>query len=156
ADWFHCRYLVSVHLALFVANRNIFARTEDVSAKAVTAFVVIFRSLIVIEHPSAVLRSARPVQQEAVLIILTFRKSSHAAKIAMPFPRGDIDMAITIERSDELVAIPLGALGELLGASEIEPDTFETARHGRHGRSPTSVIMVVIIAQSGKGNWIED
>jgi hypothetical protein len=53
-------------------------------------------------------------------------------------------MAFTIERSDELVAIPLRALRELLGASEIKPDAFETARQSRHDLSPTSLIMVVI------------
>jgi hypothetical protein len=52
--------------------------------------------------------------------------------------------------------MPLGALGELLGASEIKPDAFEIARQSRHGLSPTSPAMVVIIPQSGKGIWIGD
>ena len=34
-------------------------------------------------------------------------------------------MACPVERSDEFVAVPRGALRELLGAGEVEPDTFE-------------------------------
>jgi hypothetical protein len=143
-----------MHLAVFVANGDILARAKNMRAETVSAFVVIFRRLIVVEDPSTVLRSARTMQKKAVLVILAFRKSSHAAKIAMLFPQGGIDMACTVERSGELVAVPRGALRELLGAGEVEPDTFETARQVRHGLSPATAIIVVILPRSGKGiDW---
>ena len=91
-----------------------------------------------------------------MLIILAFRKSPHPTKIAMLFPRADVDTAFTIERGDELIAIPFGALGELLGPSKIERDAFETARQSCHRLTPVSVIMVVILPRSGKGSWIEE
>ena len=123
-------------------------------AKTVSAFVVIFRRLIVVEDPSTVLWSPRTMEKKAVLIVLAFRKSSYAAKIAMLFPQGGIDVACTVEGSDKFVAVPRGALRELLGAGEVEPDTFETARQGRHGLSPPTAIIVVILPCSGKGvDW---
>jgi hypothetical protein len=79
------------------------------------------------------------MEKKAVLVVLAFRKSSHAAKIAMLFPQGGIDMAYTVERRDEFVTVPRGALRELLGTGEVEPDTFETARQGRHSLSPANL-----------------
>jgi hypothetical protein len=56
---FHGGYLISMHLAVFVANGDIFAWAKNMRAETVSAFVVIFRRLIVVEDPSTVLRSAR-------------------------------------------------------------------------------------------------
>jgi hypothetical protein len=72
----------------------------------------------------------------------------------MLFPQGGVDMACTVKWSDEFIAVPRGALRELLGAGEVEPDTFETARQSRHGLSPATAIIVVILPRSGKGiDW---
>jgi len=83
-----------MHLALFVANRNVFARLENMRAEAITTFVIGIRGLVVVEHPASVLRSARPVDEEAVFIRLAFPKSSYAAMIAMLLPELGIDMTL--------------------------------------------------------------
>ena len=46
---------------------------------------------------------------------------------------------VMVERRDEFVAVPRGALRELLGTGEVEPDTFETARQDRHSLSPANL-----------------
>ena len=104
------------------------------SAKTISAFVAIFGGLIVVEHPSTMLRSTWPMQQKAVHVILVFRKPPHAAKIAMLIPLANVDMVFTTERGDEFVSLPCGALWELLGAGEIEPDAFEVVRYSRQYR----------------------
>jgi hypothetical protein len=75
-----------MHLAFFVADRDIFTRTEGMRTEAVAAFIVVLGSLIVIKDPTSVLGAARPMHEEAVFIILAFRKPPHAAVIAMLFP----------------------------------------------------------------------
>ena len=100
-----------MHLALFVANRNVFARLENMRAEAITTFVIGIRGLVVVEHPASVLRSARPVDEEAVFIRLAFPKSSYAAMIAMLLPELGIDMTFIVERSYEFIPMSRRALG---------------------------------------------
>lgn len=126
-------HLKGVHLAFFVANRDIFTRPENVRAETVAALVIGIRSLVIVEHPASVLLTARLADKKAVFILLTFPKSSDTAMIPVVLPELGVDMTIAVERRDEFVSVSRGALGELLGASEIEPDAFECVRQGSHG-----------------------
>jgi len=119
-------------------------------AEAISAFVVIVGSLIIVKHPTGMLGAARPVHQEAEFIIFTFPEPADAAMIAMLFPEGDVDMTFRIERRDEFITVPRRALGELLGAREIESDAFESVRQGGHGLVSLISIIVIIMPRSGK------
>jgi hypothetical protein len=119
-------------------------------AEAVSAFVVIVCSLIIVKHPARMLGSARPVHQEAEFIIFTFPEPADAAMIAMLFPEGDVDMTFRIERRDKFITVPRRALGKLLGAREIESDAFESVRQGGHGLVSLISMMLTIMPRSGK------
>src|SRR6185295_12941074 len=137
-----------MHLALFVADRHIFAWPESVRAEAVTALVVGIRGLVVVEHPAPMLSAPRVVDQKTVFIHLTFPKSSDAAMITVVSPEFGVDMTIAVERSYEFVTMSRGALGKLPGTSEIEPDTFECVRQGGHGLVSLMPIMPPIKPRS--------
>ena len=98
-------HLKGMHLAFFIANRDILTRPENVRAETVTALVIGIRSLVIVEHPAPVLLTARLVDKKAVLILLTFPKSSDAAMIPVLFPELDVDMTIAVERRHEFVSI---------------------------------------------------
>jgi hypothetical protein len=104
-----------------------------VRAETVAALVIGIRSLVIVEHPASVLLTARLADKKAVFILLTFPKSSDTAMIPVVLPELGVDMTIAVERRDEFVSVSRGAPGELLGASEIEPDAFECVRQGSHG-----------------------
>jgi len=70
--------------------------------------------------------------------------------IAMLFPQRSVDMALGVERSDELISVPRRALGELFGAGEIEPDTFESVRQRSHGLVSFIIIMLAIMPRPAK------
>jgi len=62
-------HLKGMHLAFVIANRDIFARPENMRAETVTALVIGIRSLVVVEHPAPVLLTARLVDKKAVFIL---------------------------------------------------------------------------------------
>src|SRR5271169_6804477 len=84
---------ISMCLALFVPDRDIFARTERMSREAVAAFVVVDRGLVIVEHPTRVLGAARLVHQKADFIVLAFPKPAHAAMLTVGMPELRVDMA---------------------------------------------------------------
>ena len=71
--------------------------------------------------------------------------------IAMLFPERGVDMTLGVERSDEFISVPRRALGELLGAREIEPDAFESMRQRGHGLVSFIIIIVAIMPRPAKG-----
>jgi len=143
-------HLKSMHLAFVIANRDIFTRPENVRAETVTAFVISIGGLVVVEHPASVLLTAGLVDKQAVFILLTFPKSSDTAMIPVLLPDLGIDMTIAVERRHEFVSMSRGALGELLGASEIEPDAFECVRQGSHGLVSLMPIMPPVTPRSAR------
>ena len=48
-----------MHLAVLVADRDVFAVAEDVVAEAIAGFIVVLRGLVVIEDPARVLGATR-------------------------------------------------------------------------------------------------
>src|SRR5665647_449762 len=76
---FDRHHQVSVHLAVIVADRNIFARTEHMGAEAVAALVVVLGGLVIVEHPARMLWAARLVHQEADLVVGAFPEPAYAA-----------------------------------------------------------------------------
>ena len=122
-----------MHGARLVADRDVFARTENVRAEAVTALVVVLGAPIVVEHPAGVLRPARLVHEEADLVLLAIPEPADPAVAPVLLPLRLIDVAVGLERRDELVAVPRRALRKLLRAGEVEPDALEIVRQRRHG-----------------------
>src|ERR1035438_10365253 len=111
-----CDHLVGMHLAVLVADRDIFARAERMGAEAVAALVVVDPGWIVVEDPARMLGSAWLVHQKADLVVLAFPEPAHAAMLAIALPELHVDMALVVERSDEFVTMTLRALREFLGA----------------------------------------
>src|SRR5450830_297278 len=149
-------HVVGVHLAILIADRDVFARAEQMRAEAITVLVVVHGGLVVIEEPARVLGSARLVHQETGFVVLAFPEPAHAAIFTMLAPERDVDMALVVERGDEFVTMPRRALRELLGAGEIEPDAFERMRQRGHGRVSivdNAKFVVAIMAACGQGAY---
>src|SRR5215471_8680274 len=122
------RHLEGVHVAVFAADRDIFAVAKCVVAEAIAGLVVVLRGLVVVEHPARVLGTAGLVDEAAEFVVLAIPESTHAAMFAVFPPKADIDASIGIERSDEFIAILVRARGKFLRAGEIEPDALEHVR----------------------------
>jgi hypothetical protein len=52
------------------------------------------------------LRPARPLHQEAVLVFLALPEPAHAAMIAVLLPKRGVDVAFGVERRDEFIPMP--------------------------------------------------
>ena len=115
-------------------DADIFTWVKYMRAEAIAAFIIIFLGFTIVEYPASMVGAARPMHQEAMLIRLPFPESSDAAGMAMLLPRRGVDMTVSVERPNELVAMLRRSLGELLRTGETEPDTFERVRKGSHGR----------------------
>ena len=72
-------------LAVFAADRDIFAVAKCVVAEAIAGLVVVLRGLVVVEHPARVLGTAGLVDEAAEFVVLTIPESTHAAMFAV-FP----------------------------------------------------------------------
>src|SRR5262245_27002584 len=125
-------HLEGVHVAVFAADRDIFAVAKRVVAEAIAGLVVVLRGLVVVEHPARVLGAAELVDEAAEFVVLTIPESTHAAMLAVFPPKVDIDASIGIERSDEFIAMLVRARGKFLRAGEIEPDALEHVRQLGH------------------------
>src|SRR4051812_31959087 len=113
-----------MHLAVLVADRDIFARPEGMAAEAIAGFVVLVGAVVVIEHPARMLVAAGLVHQLAELLLVV-PEAPHAAMLPMRPPQARVDMAVGIKRRHELVATLRRACRKFLRAREIEPDAFE-------------------------------
>ena len=80
------------------------------------------------------LGAPRPVHEVSHLVVLALPEAPHAAMLAVLLPQMRVDAASRIERSDELVAMPLGAGRKLPGAGEVEPNALEHMRRLGHDR----------------------
>src|SRR5262252_3328320 len=125
-------HLEGVHVAVFAADRDIFAVAKRVVAEAIAGLVVVLRGLVVVEHPARVLGTAGLVDEAAEFVVLAIPESTHAAMFAVFPPKVDIDASIGIERSDEFVAMLVRARRKFLRAGEIEPDALEHVRQLGH------------------------
>ena len=86
--------------------------------------VVLVTGNVVAEGPAA----ARAVHEVADILLLAAPEPAHAALLARLLPAVGVDMAVGIERRDELVAVPGRTVRMLLGARQIEADLLQT--HG--------------------------
>src|SRR5690348_6261528 len=93
---FHRRHLVGVCLAIFVPNRDIFAGPEGMRPEAITAFIIVFGRLIIVEYPTPVLGASGLMDQIAKLVRLALPEPAHTAMVAMLFPMRRVDMAFTV------------------------------------------------------------
>src|SRR5215510_482704 len=125
--------LERVHVAVLVADRDIFAGPERMRAEPVAGLVVVLRGLVVVEDPAGVLPTARLVHQHADLVRLASPEPPHPTMRPVLAPQLDVDMPRAVERCDELVAVPRRPAGKLLGTGEIEPDALEHMRKLGHG-----------------------
>src|ERR1039458_9826670 len=119
-----CDHLVGMHLAVLIADRDIFARAERMGAEAIAA-----------------------------LVVVAFPEPAPAAMLALALPELHVDMALVVERGDEFVTMKLRALRELLGAGKIEPDALERMRQRGHGNLHPQAGPFIwhIITASGQG-----
>ena len=125
--------LVSMRIAVFVANGNVLARPKSVRTEAVTTFVVVLGRLIVVKNPATVFRPAGLMDHETDFVRITLPETANAAVIPMLFPKCNIDMVLAVQRCDKFVTVPRRSLRKLLGSREIKSDAFECVREGRHG-----------------------
>src|SRR5262252_10654180 len=93
-------HLAGVHVAVFAADRDLFAVAKRVVAEAIAGLVVVLRGLVVVEHPARVLGAAGLVDEAAEFVVLAIPEATHAAMFAVFPPKVDIDASIGIERSD--------------------------------------------------------
>src|SRR5262245_47946992 len=121
-------HLEGMHVAVFAADRDIFAVAKRVVAEAIAGLVVVLRGLVIVETTARGLGTAGPVDEAAELVVLAIPESAHAAMFAVFPPKFDIDVSIGIERSDEFIAMLVRARGKFLRAGEVEPDTLEHVR----------------------------
>src|SRR5262245_59441687 len=108
-----------VHLAVFAADRDVFAVAERVIAEAIASLVVLLRCLVVIEDPARVLGAARLVYEAAKLVVLALPEPPHAAMLAICAPQLGIDVSISVERGDEFIAVPLRTRRKVLGRARL-------------------------------------
>src|SRR5262249_37179531 len=71
-------HLEGVHVAVFAADRDIFAVAKCVVAEAIAGLVVVLRGLVVVEHPARVLGTAGLVDEAAEFVVLAIPESPHA------------------------------------------------------------------------------
>src|SRR5262245_16567448 len=132
------RHLEGVHVAVFAADRDIFAVAKRVVAEAIAGLVVVLRGLVIVEHPARVLGAAGLVDQAAELVVIAIPESTHAAMLAVFPPKLHIDVSSSIERSDEFIAMLVRARGKFLRTGEIEPNALEHVRQLGHDGPPRS------------------
>jgi hypothetical protein len=116
-----------MHVAVFTADRDVFAVAKRVVAETIAGLVVVL-GLVIVEHPARVLDAARLVDEAAELVVLAIPESTHAAMFTVFPPKLDIDVSVGVEWSDELIAMLVRARGKFLRAGEIEPDALEHMR----------------------------
>lgn len=124
-------HLESMHVAVFVADRDVFTRLEGVRGKPVARLVVLRGGLVIIEYPTAVLRPPRLVHQPTDPLVLA-PKPAHTAMLSMPAPEVHIDVSVRSKRGDELVTMLRGSGREFLRTGEVEADALELVRQLGH------------------------
>src|SRR5690606_20063611 len=97
-------------------------------AEAIAGLVVVVAAFVIIEDPARALAAARLVDQVAELVGFTLPEPPNPAFIPMLLPQIDIDMAVAIERRDELIAVAWRPSRKLFRAREIEADKLECLR----------------------------
>src|SRR5450631_1831518 len=90
-------------VVVVIADRDIFARNEDMGAEAIAGFVVV-GCRIVLKDPKRMLRAARLVHEMTGLVVVA-PEAPHATLLAVLLPELGIDMAVGIERSDKFIAV---------------------------------------------------
>src|SRR5262249_56107466 len=96
-----------VHLAIFTADRDIFAVAKDVIGEAIAGLVVVLRRLVIIENPARVLGTARLVDQLTELVVLALPESTHAAMLPLGPPQLPIHPPTPLHPTDAFLPVPL-------------------------------------------------
>src|SRR5438552_13091267 len=90
-----------VHLAVLVADRDIFAGAKDVVAEPIAGLIVLVGRLVIIEQPAAMAGAARPMHQPTDPVVLALPEPPHATMLAAFAPQPRIDMAVGGERGHD-------------------------------------------------------
>src|SRR5262249_33489935 len=114
-------HLEGVHVAVFAADRDIFAVAKCVVAEAIAGLVVVLRGLVVVEHLARVLGTAGLVDEAAEFVVLAIPESTRAAMFAV-FRQRSTSMRPSASS---------GATNSYPGWSEPDGNSFERARLSR-------------------------
>jgi hypothetical protein len=96
-----------VHFAVFIANGHILSWPKNMGTKPVPGLFILIRIVLVVEHPARMLRTARFVDKETVLLFAV-PESENAAVFAMLLPLRRVDVPCCVERCHEFVTMPRG------------------------------------------------
>ena len=118
-----------VQFAALIGDRNIFARCKFMRAEAIARLVVIVPIGIVVEHPAGMLSPARLMDQVSYLVRLALPKSANVTLDALGLPSFGIDMSLSVQWGDELLAGIGRSRRILFRSSELKADRFEWARN---------------------------
>ena len=98
---------------------------EAVAAEMVALILGVGRrDVVVVDGPGRSVRPSCAVQQVAEAIGLAGPETSHAAPAAQTVPRILVEMAVAVQRRDDLVAVALAPFRELRGAGHLKRDTL--------------------------------
>jgi hypothetical protein len=101
-----------------------------VIAEPVAGLVVLVRVQVVVEEPGGSPGTARAVDEPSALVRFAGPETPDPALRPLLAPEIRIEMAVRVERRDDLVSVPDTALRELATAREMQRDT------GQHGHLP--------------------
>ena len=101
-------------------NRDVFAYDEPMAVEAEDRFVSVLSGLVGECPPAALL-----VNQPPMFVRVAVPEAPHRAGGSRLFPTGLIEMALSIERRNELIAMSWAAVGELRCTGKFETDLFQ-------------------------------
>jgi hypothetical protein len=114
-----------MHIAVFIADRNVLTQRKCVSPKPVTGLIIVNPVRVIVKHPACMFCSAWLVDEASNLIAVAGPEPTHATMVALLLPKVRIDMALCVKGRNEFIAVVAGTIGEFLRPRKIESDTFE-------------------------------
>ena len=101
---------ISLQLAVFVGKRHVFSWAEDVCVEAKPNLVVVFATIIVVDHPSSSAGSSCAVDEATLPSTLSRSEPAYKAVRALLTPGLDVQSPFRVKRSGYVVAIELAPL----------------------------------------------
>ncbi|MFT6671159.1 MAG: hypothetical protein ACJAVZ_002631, partial [Afipia broomeae] len=118
---------------------------------SVACLIVAILVVTVVEDPTRAVGAARSVDEAADLVVFAIPKSANAAIVSILLPQHRIDMALSIQRGDEIISMPGGAIGEFPGAGKMKQDAIEVGEFSQLGQGFHGAIQDVSDAAKPKG-----
>src|SRR5512134_3910933 len=110
--------------AVMLGDRDILADGEAVIGEAVDRLIVLFADLI---GESPLLAAA--VDQQSLLVDVIGYEAPHVAEQPHRGPGPGVQMAVLVQRRNQLIAVARIAVGRVLGTRQFEPDFLELYCH---------------------------